>query len=130
MYISNADRGAGKPNILTNGKNFKLLDHELAFSFVLLLPFLRSKTPWLLTEAEREMYEKHYFYSILKDNEINFKEFTDKLSRIDDYFWKRVYEFMPFEWQTDDIEVIKNYLDLISKNKQHFSDTLSTVLLT
>lgn len=66
MFISNADRGAGKPNVLSNGNDFLLFDHELAFSFVLLLPFLQNKTPWILGDGEKEMYERHYFYPYLK----------------------------------------------------------------
>jgi hypothetical protein len=84
MFISNADRGAGKPNVLSNGEKFMIYDHELAFSFVSLLPFLRSKTPWIIGEAEREMYEKHHFFPYLRNRRIDFSNFVVELSNINE----------------------------------------------
>jgi hypothetical protein len=130
MFVSNSDRGAGKPNVLTNGENFVIYDHELAFSFIRLLPSLRSKTPWLLGEAEREMYEKHFFYSYLKNSRIDFYEFTERFSQINDYFWSRVVQFMPPEWYTEEIVFIKDYLQAIIENRKMFSQQLTKILLT
>lgn len=130
MFISNSDRGAGKPNVLTNGHNFLIYDHELAFSFVMLLPFLRSKTPWILGEAEKEMYNKHHFFSYLKHSKIDFFEFTERFAKIDDYFWERVYEFMPLQWQSSQIEEIKTYLKLIIEHRGIFAKELQQILLT
>ena len=127
MFISNADRGPGKPNVLSNGNNFILFDHELAFSFVLLLPFLQNKTPWILGDGEREMYKKHYFYPYLKSINIDFYDFTQRFIKIDDYFWKRVQEFLPSEWHTDDLEIIKNYLNAIIKHKEIFAEQLQLI---
>lgn len=128
MFISNADRGAGKPNVLCNGNNFLLFDHELAFSFVLLLPFSQSKTPWILGDGEKEMYRSHYFYPYLKSMKLDFEEFTERFKRINDSFWIRVKELMPLEWQTEDIETIKNYLKAIAENHKIFAKQLKTVL--
>ncbi|MEA5427329.1 HipA family kinase [Arcicella lustrica] len=130
MFISNADRGAGKPNVLTNGNNFMIYDHELAFSFIMLLPFLRNKTPWVLGEAEREMYEKHHFYPYLRNSNIDFNEFTERFLEIDDYFWKRVSKFIPNEWYSEQIQEIKEYLKVITEHRKTFAEQLTKVLLT
>lgn len=130
MFISNADRGAGKPNVLTNGENFMIYDHELAFSFIMLLPFLRNKTPWILGEAEREMYEKHHFYTYLKNSQVDFYEFTERFLNINDYFWDRVKQFMPPEWFTEQVEVIRSYLGAITEHRKMFAEQLTKVLLT
>jgi hypothetical protein len=130
MFISNSDRGAGKPNVLTNGHNFLIYDHELAFSFIMLLPFLRSKTPWILGAAEQEMYNKHHFFSYLRHSKIDFFEFTERFTRIDDYFWERVCEFMPTQWQSSQIEEIKTYLNLITEHRGLFAKELEQILLT
>lgn len=128
MFISNADRGAGKPNVLTNGKDLLLYDHELAFSFVLLLPFLQNKTPWILGDGEKEMYQNHYFYPYLNETNTDFNQFTERFLKIDGYFWERVYELLPKEWYSDDIETIKNYLDSITKHKEIFAEQLQKIV--
>lgn len=128
MFISNADRGAGKPNLLTNGKDFLLFDHELAFSFIYSLPFLRNKTPWIFGEAERELYKKHYFYNYLKGTNIDFEAFTEQFRSIDEQFWSKALSLIPKSWQTDDLKVIKDYLKLISDNHKTFSEQLKLIL--
>jgi hypothetical protein len=133
MLISNADRGAGKPNVLTNSKDFMIYDHELAFSFVSLLSFHKNKTPWIITEVEREMYEKHYFYSYLRDNRIDFSNFVNSLSEINDDFWAKVEQFTPTDWflkNKEEFQEIKNHLQSIILNKNIFSEELTRILLT
>lgn len=130
MFISNSDRGAGKPNVFTNGEKFVIYDHELAFSFIMLLPFLRNKTPWILGEAEREMYEKHHFYSYLRNTQIDFNEFTERFFEINNYFWQRVNQLMPPEWFSEQIEEIKDYLNAITEHRKVFAEQLTKVLLS
>lgn len=130
MFISNSDRGAGKPNVLTNGHNFLIYDHELAFSFIMLLPFLRNKTPWILGDAEKEMYNKHHFFSHLRHTKIDFFEFTERFTKIDNHFWGRVSELMPIQWQGSHIEDIKLYLSLITDHRGIFAKQLEQTLLT
>jgi hypothetical protein len=128
MFISNIDRGHMKPNLLSNGKKFLLFDHELAFSFVSLLPFFQNKTPWILGETEREMYQKHYFFNYLKNTNIDFSNFTNKLNAIDDNFWFRVNKLLPEEWHDDSLLTIKNYLKSITENKEIFAEQLVKII--
>lgn len=128
MFISNADRGAGKPNVLTDGSRFLLFDHELGFSFTRLLPMLRSKSPWILGDAEKEMYQKHYFYPYLRDSQIDFDEFTERFSRINNTFWERVDVFLPKAWRTEELDQIKFHLQAITENRKTFSEQLTKVL--
>lgn len=129
IFISNSDRGAGKPNVLSNGEIFLLYDHELAFSFVMLLPFLRSKTPWILGENERELIEKHHFFPYLRLSAIDFNEFTSRFLALDDYFWTRVNEFIPPGWFGNHLYEIRSYLDAIIEHKETFAEELAKTLL-
>lgn len=129
MFISNADRGAGKPNVLSNGENFLLYDHELAFSFIMLLSFARNKTPWILGDSERELIEKHHFYPYFKLSTIDFNEFTNRFLALDDYFWTRVREFIPTPWFGKHIDEIRDYLDAIINHKETFAEELAKTLL-
>lgn len=133
MFISNADRGAGKPNVLSNGDKFMIYDHELAFSFIALMPFFRNRTPWLIGETEREMYEKHHFFPYLKNRRVDFPNFVLQLSNIDENFWDSIEELTPNEWFINcknEFEDIKNYLNEIISHKEMFSEELTRILLT
>jgi hypothetical protein len=128
MFIGNADRGAGKPNVLSNGESLLILDHELAFSFADILSFLRNKTPWILGPAEKEMYTTHYLYPFLNKQEINFEPFTEKLVVFNDAFWSKALSLIPEGWNTGELSDIKAYLDSIIVNRISFSGSLTKIV--
>ena len=128
MFIANADRGAGKPNVLSDGDTLLVLDHELAFSFVEILPFLRNKTPWILGAAEKEMYTSHYLYPFLHRQEIDFEPFTEKLVAIDDAFWNKAFAMIPEGWKTEELPDIKTHLDSMVANRASFSEHLTKIV--
>lgn len=130
MFIANADRGAGKPNVLSNGTDLMVLDHELAFSFADILAFLRSKTPWIIGIAEREMYERHYFYPLLRRQEVDFSQQVDKLVAFNGSFWDKALSLIPTQWRTEELDTIKLYLDSIVDNRSVFATELTKILAT
>lgn len=130
MFIANADRGAGKPNILSNGKDLLLLDHELAFSFVDILSFLRTKTPWIFSNAEKELYQRHYLYPFLQGQDVDFDKICEKLQNIDESFWERVSQLMPLEWGDFKLNEIQSQLNAITSHHQIFSTELNKILLS
>jgi hypothetical protein len=130
MLIANADRGKGKPNVLTNSEKLLVYDHELAFSFIGLLSILRNQTPWIMGPAEEEMYKSHFFYSYLRGTLISFSEQIEKLSLLNDDFWGKVYKFVPEEWRTDEITEIRTHIEKIIANKDVFSKELTKILLS
>lgn len=131
-YLSNADRGAAKPNLLTNGDHYFLFDHELAFSFTSLLPFLRNASPWILNDSEKTMCRSHCLYPLLKNNVIDFQDFAEGFSRINDYFWERVEYFIPAAWlgeQKDFLNDVRMHLQVLTTYKKEFSNSLTDVLI-
>ncbi len=128
MFIGNADRGAGKPNILSDGESLLILDHELAFSFADILPFLRNKTPWILGDAEKEMYTSHYLYPFLNRQDIDFEPFCEKLVAINDAFWDKALSLIPEGWKTEELADIKQHLDSIITYRVSFSEQLTKIL--
>ncbi len=121
MFIANADRGAGKPNVITNSDSFLVFDHELAFSFADLLSFARNQEPWVISTSEKELYETHLFYPYLRRSNIDFSEQTERLSRINTRFWDRVNQFVPDEWRTEELADIKAHTGKIVENRSIFS---------
>ena len=88
VLISNSDRRIDKPNFLTNGKQELIFDHELAFSFTLLLSFVRNKEPWLIKDQEMEWLRHNYCYDLLKGKNINFSIFVAKFTDLNASFWQ------------------------------------------
>lgn len=91
-FISNADRSNDppkKPNLLTNGKELYLLDHEIAFGFAFDFPSARNQEPWVIRETERLWLERHCLFRPLKGTRLDVPNLIDKFARIDAHFWSR-----------------------------------------
>lgn len=125
IFIANIDRGHQRPNIASNGKEILIYDHELAFSFLQALPTFRNKTPWILDDSDRELYKKHFFYSLLNKLKPDLTPQVELLSRFNDEFWGRVYNLLPEEWQDDSIKEIGVHLASIVKNRSYFAESLN-----
>lgn len=125
IFISNPDRRLDKPNMLTNGENVLIFDHELAFDFVLQL--FKNKTPWQLRPEDKEWIKRHYFFSILKGNENEFEEFVSEFGKLTPNFWEKLKSIIPKEWQTDQIDEIKDYLTSLISHKESFIEELNQV---
>lgn len=110
LFMQNIDRGHQKPNVGLLTDIFFIYDHELAFSFLRQLPFLRSKTPWVLDPADSELYKKHFFFRYLKGQEDDFTAQVEELKRLNDDFWACVEQHLPKEFRVEELKEIKNYL--------------------
>jgi hypothetical protein len=129
LFITNPDRGHQKNNVNTNGSDFLIFDHELAFSYISMMPFLRSKTPWIFSENDRDLYSKHVFYKYLKGAERDFSYFSENLERLNDGFWQKAHDCLPLSWKPNEFDEIRNYLSEIVLNKEKFADQLTQTLL-
>lgn len=128
IFIANTDRGHQRSNVASNGTELLIYDHELAFSFLRMLPFLRNKTPWILNDADRDLYQKHIFYNMLKDLTPDLTQQTKLLQRYDSVFWEKVYKTLPQEWIDDHVIEIAPYLTSIVENHAYFAESLNKTL--
>ena len=128
IFIQNTDRGHQRPNVGSDGKGLVIYDHELAFSFLLQLPSLRNNTPWKLTPADSELYEKHYFFRLLKGKQIDFSTQVDKLKCFDDTFWDKAFATLPLEFQIAEMIEIRNYLQLTIDHIAEFATSLNKTI--
>jgi hypothetical protein len=126
IFISNVDRRIDKPNMLTDGENILIIDHELAFSFI--YEIFQNPTPWLIRPDDMTWISNHFFYSKLRGNEHNFDIFVDKLTTLDDVFWDKLFHFVPDDWISDHIIKIKNNLSLLVENRIEFKEELKRIL--
>lgn len=133
VFIQNADRShevPKKPNILTNGKELLIFDHELAFGFVLLLPSLRNQEPWKIVESDKLWIEKHCLYRSLKGKEFEGQNLINNFGKLDSDFWTRASDLIPDTWKNrQQFDLIKTFLSQIVANKEVFIKNLQLLLV-
>jgi hypothetical protein len=125
LFIANTDRGHQRPNVAISGSQLIIYDYELAFSFIRILQFFRNKTPWLLNEADRDLYEKHFFYKVLRESQHDFTPEVSKLQCFDSNFWEKLYLTLPNEWKDEQVLEIGPYLMSIVENHSYFTESLN-----
>lgn len=128
MFIRNSDRRKQKPNFLTDGDDLLVIDHELAFSFMMEIP--KNREPWIFTENDKVWIKNHFCYDRLKGTIIDFSGFTSKLNCINENFWSKFEEILPTAWRVpDQVDEIKSYLNSITQQSELFSKELTRILL-
>lgn len=133
IFISNVDRTARKPNMFTVKELIHLFDHEKAFSFLELLSFLRSKTPWIIDSKDMTWIQNHFFYPKLKNISMHpmtfISSFIDALDTITPAFWAKVRQYIPSDWLEDKrFEEIQTVLNNIIEHKDDFGKELERIL--
>lgn len=129
LLIQNSDRNFEKPNMITDGKNLVMLDHELGFGFLLTLSFLRSVEPWKFNAADLLWIEKHCLFKRLKGKLYELDNFPAKLDNLNDGFWERAHELIPDEWMVTEMFLnIKKHVDLIREHKKEFIANIKFIL--
>ncbi|WP_028295365.1 HipA family kinase [Olivibacter sitiensis] len=98
VFIENVDRNHAKPNMITNGKNLVLLDHELAFGYATTPAFLRNPTPWVFSDGDRGWMTKHCLYQRLKGKIGEVDAFKERMVTLDGSFWDKARTLIPQEW--------------------------------
>lgn len=128
LFIANSDRGHQRPNVQFNGSNLLIFDHELAFSFLRIIPSLRNKTPWILNELDRDLYEQHFFYKPLKELKPDLTHQVSMLRRFDRAFWHKLFVTLPSDWNCTEIRDIQVHLCSILNNLPQFTKSLNKTL--
>lgn len=129
VFIANTDRGHQRPNVIFNGSNLLIYDHELAFSFLQILPFLKNKSPWILNETDRILYEKHFFYKLMKELMPDLTKQVNQLLCFDKDFWTKAYKLLPSDWIDDQVLEIEPYLTSIIQNHPYFAECLNKTVV-
>lgn len=128
VLINNVDRNARKQNMLTNGQQIMLLDHEMAFSFTKMLPSLRSPTPWLLQDWDVQNWiQGHYFYPQLRGQSFDFTTLTPNLQNLNGQFWQAARQHIPDAWRTSELDKIEAYISQVLTHVSDFTQELNRV---
>jgi hypothetical protein len=116
--VQNPDRRTENPNLLTQGDNIYVYDHETSFSF--LLAILKSDKPW---NIEGETYlENHVFYRRLKSKRIDLADFAEELKSLTANVLAEIRGELPAEWQHDDLDKIEAHLTAVHDHAEEFTE--------
>lgn len=118
VLIQNPDRTINKPNMLTNGNEIVILDHELAFSFI--FDFVNDPDPWIIKEKDLTWINSHCLLPKIKGKEFDFDEFSKRFDKLDENFWETAWNLLPEDWHFGQFELIKKHITAISENKASF----------
>ncbi len=127
IFIENLDRRSHKPNLKIKDDVFVIFDHELAFSFLEILPFLKQNKNWI---------KVHIFYAhFSKIPQIDWnnyvEKFIQKITTIDEDFWNFAENNIPKEWQNVvDMNRIKTHLNKKIQDISVFEQELKNIFLT
>jgi hypothetical protein len=126
IFISNIARRTEYPNLLTDGNNLLIFNHQTAFDF--LNDGYKNKTPWEFRPQDMDWIKSHVFFPYLKNKFPDFSILINKFERLDDNFWNKAFSLIPDEWKTDEFEEIKSHSQAIIANKDTFLQSLKNVL--
>lgn len=128
VLIQNTDRRAGKQNMLTDGTDILLLDHELAFSFTQAI--FPPKEPWLIPEADMYWIRNHYFFQQLRGKRIDFRTLNVNLQNITPSFWQCAHQHTPPEWRTSEGQTIATHISEMVVHVEEFTTHLNRITST
>jgi len=133
MLIQNPDRsykpGQGKPNLLYNGSEFVIFDHELAFSF---LSIIGDPPPTAWELRNEEWVESHIFYRQLAryadKYTISFDNFITRFQSVSDAILTEIVQTIPVNWNdSDQVSKIVDHLITVRENLMLFRKGLLEV---
>ncbi len=126
MFIQNPDRTKNKPNLLMEGNNMIILDHEIAFGFVF-APFITANL-WEMKVDDKAWIRQHCLFPHIKGKEFNFEGFSTKLNNLTKTFWDKAARLLPEEWRSDQFATIKNILSRICADRKQFISELKNIM--
>lgn len=126
--IQNPDRRFNNPNLLMNGDDIYIYDHESAFSF--LLAIIRNRTPWTLDGED--YLDTHVFFRRLKGRPNDAADFIDFISRLEsltDTLLHRIMSDMPERWIENGSVGIESHLRELRAHADDFAVALNRRLI-
>jgi hypothetical protein len=94
ILIQNPDRRRDNPNLLTDGEEIYLCDHEQGFSF--LAGVINWQPPW--TGQGTDFFRNHVFFKQLQGTKPSFDRLRGALEALTDTRLKAYLEVIPDEW--------------------------------
>ncbi|GMV92424.1 MAG: hypothetical protein AMXMBFR82_22020 [Candidatus Hydrogenedentota bacterium] len=123
-FICNDDRRVTNPNLLSNGREFAIFDHELAFFMRLRLDW---KSPWEPGAIQFNLAgptdSRHVFLDQLARHSVNLDRLSGAIEAITSERLAEYKSVLPDEWLNDGAE-IDSILDYIGQLRDRFPEAV------
>ncbi len=113
--IQNPDRIRDRPNLLYDGNEFCLIDHELAFSFLF---SIQRGSPFQLSKLE--FLRDHIFYQQLRRTTVETDRIEGEVASLSDADWQAITRRIPDAWKTDKLDQIIAHCTAITRKHDVF----------
>jgi len=127
-FVQNPDRKSRNPNLLIKGDEWRVIDHEVAFSFARPLIGLQTSDEGPLMN----LLQEHMFYRPLKGHDVDLDLFEKRFGQMLDsgilYEW---ISELPHAWTAGEDEVldrISKHFERMSKGRNDFLKLVKRVL--
>lgn len=127
MLIQNPDRRKENPNLLVNGDDFAVIDHELSLSFEQLIG--QPPPPWEL--RGNPLATNHVLLVPLrvKSTETSFDRFVEQFTSLSTIQFETIVHAAPKEWGGEPLrQKILDHLLLVYSNAERFRQGLLEVM--
>ncbi len=124
LFVQNPDRRVEKPNLMSNGRELVIYDHELAFGFV--HDIFKNPRPYELREGDQQWINSLFLVPKIRQSPFPEAAIGQALSRLGTNFWDTAFELIPPDWQTEQLPVIREYLTQITRNIPQFLQSVKT----
>jgi len=124
LFIQNSDRRTDKPNLMLNGHELVIYDHELAFSFV--MDLFKNPRPYELRNVDIQWINTLFLLPKIRRFPLPEQALIRAISQLDNNFWDRAFDLIPLEWQTDQLPSIRSFLTEIVNNIHLFMQSVKT----
>ena len=128
LFIANPDRTVSNPNLLFNGREFAISDHELAFFTEGILGW---QPPW---ESGGAQFPKnvppqirHVFLEELRGQKLDFERLSGAFDSITDARLRKYRQALPDAW-TEDAASVNRILDYIRELKEKLPLAINQLL--
>lgn len=131
LLIHNSDRRAAKPNAFLAEEKIYVIDHELAFGFLSVLPMFANPQPWLLNDTDVRAAREHLFFPLLRHNKnVHWDAASGAMQHLTPHFWQRVRDLLPEDWQdSEELTRIQRHVESIQQHSSIFIDEIWNKLI-
>lgn len=122
--IQNPDRRPSNPNLLFNGRNFAIFDHELAF---MISGIIGWQPPWNVGALEAINSDRHVLFAGLSGKEYDLIRLGGAWQAISDQRLKDYRQTLPVEW-ADGADAVKLALGFMAELRENVHPALAEVV--
>ena len=127
VLLQNPDRRRDNPNMLWNGEEIYLYDHEMAFSFIF---DAKAKTTPIdtLNAAALNFFTTHVFFLELRKKKIDLSRMEGALASIKDDAIADVEKHLPGDWKSQHLGPILTYIKALRDNPAKLTRVVQEIL--